>query len=178
MPKILSKTVFFVFLLHSVATAGTEPTIPFVDGIWRGEVETDPNGAGFKECWANTNIGDGTTFTLAQHVGARWHLRLSNPDWQLPPLHLYDMIALVDFYPQQVSVTAEAKSSTRLEIANIDQNALLELIEDGHTITLSSDGFNAEFDLEGSARVIQRIRNCFAEQLAAKGPAAVDGTGE
>ena len=74
------------------------------------------------------------------------------------------MIALVDFYPQQVSVTAEAKSETRLEIANLDQISLLGLIENGHTIDLTSDGFSEKYDLEGSARAIQRIRNCFADR--------------
>ena len=56
-------TVFFIVLLHTFADASAEPTIPFVDGIWRGEVETGSNGSGFKECWASTTFGDGTTFT-------------------------------------------------------------------------------------------------------------------
>ena len=157
-------TVFFIVLLHAFADASAEPTIPFVDGIWRGEVESGPSGSGFKECWASTTFGDGTTFTLAKRDDASWHLRLSNPGWQLPPSHRYDMIALVDFYPQQVSVTAEAKSETRLEIANLDQISLLGLIENGHTIDLTSDGFSEKYDLEGSARAIQRIRNCFADR--------------
>ncbi len=74
------------------------------------------------------------------------------------------MIALVDFYPQQVRTTAETKSKTSLEIANLDQISLLGLIENGHTIDFSSDGFNEKYDLEGSAKVIQRIRNCFADR--------------
>ncbi len=157
-------TVFFIVLLHTFANASAEPKILFVDGIWHGEVETDPNGSGFKECWASTTFGDGTTFTLAKRDDASWHLRLSNPGWQLPPSRRYDMIALVDFYPQQVSVTAEAKSETRLDIANLDQNSLLGLIENGHTIDLTSDGLNEKYDLEGSAKAIQRIRNCFADR--------------
>ena len=157
-------TIFFIVLLHTFANASGEPPIPFVDGIWRGEVETDPNRSGFKECWASTTFGDGTTFTLAKRADSSWHLRLSNPGWQLPPFHRYEMIALVDFYPQQVSVTAEAKSETHLEIANLDQIFLLGLIENGHTITLTSDGFNEKYDLEGSAKIIERIRNCFADR--------------
>ncbi len=157
-------TAFFIVLLHTFANAGGEPTIPFVDGIWRGEVETDPNGSGFRECWASTTFGDGTTFTLAKRDDASWHLRLSNPGWQLPLSHRYDMIALVDFYPQQVSVTAESQGETRLEIANLEHISLLGLIENGHTIDLTSDGLNEKYDLEGSAKAIQRIRNCFADR--------------
>ena len=70
------------------------------------------------------------------------------------------MIALVDFYP--LHIAAEAKSQTRLEIANLDRISLLGLIENGHTIDLTSDGFNEKYDLEGSAKVIERVRNCFA----------------
>ncbi len=101
MYKRFYATVFFTVLLHTFANASAEPTVPFVDGIWRGEVETGPNGSGFKECWASTTFGDGTTFSLAKRDDASWHLRLSNPGWQLPPSHRYDMIALVDFYPQR-----------------------------------------------------------------------------
>lgn len=157
-------TLLFIFLLQTLADATPEPTIPFVDGIWRGEVEIGLNGYGFKECWASTTFSDGTNFTLAKRDDASWHLRLSNPGWQLPSSHRYDMFALVDFYPQQVSVTAEAKSETHLEITNLGQISLLGLIENGHTINLTSDGFNEKYDLEGSAKAIQRIRNCFAER--------------
>ena len=157
-------TVFFIVLLHTIANASGEPTIPFVDGRWSGGIETGPSSSGFKECWASTTFSDGTTFALAKRDDGSWHLRLSNPGWRLPPSHRYDMIALVDFYPQQVRTAAEAKSETRLEIANLDQISLLGLIENGHTIDLTSNGFNEKYDLEGSAKIIQRIRNCFAER--------------
>lgn len=161
-------TVFIIVLLQTIANASGEPSIPFVDGRWSGDIETDTVSLGFKECWASTTasttFSDGTTFTLAKREDGSWHLRLSNPDWRLQPSRQYDMIALVDFYPQQVSTAAEAKSETVLEIANLDQISLLGLIENGHTIDLASDGFNEKYDLEGSARVIQRIRNCYAER--------------
>ena len=157
-------TGFFFVLLRSLVSASGEPSIPFVDGRWSGDIEIDTNSAVFKACWASTNYSDGTTLTLAKRDNGSWHLRLSNPGWGLPPSHQYDMIALVDFYPQQVHTTAEAKSKTHLEIANLDQISLLGLIENGHTIDLRSDGFNEKYDLEGSAKVIQRIRNCFADR--------------
>jgi hypothetical protein len=91
-------------------------------------------------------------------------LRWSNPGWRLQPSRRYDTIALVDFYPQQVRTIAEAKSGTGIEIADIDQSSLLGLIENGHTIILASDGLNVEYDLQGSAKAIQRIRNCFANR--------------
>ena len=153
----------FVFL-QTIANASGEPTIPFVDGRWSGKVETDANSSVFKACWASTNYSDGTTLTLAKRDNGSWYLGLSNPDWQLPLSHQYDMIALVDFYPQQVLVAAETKSKISLEIANLEQISLLGLIENGHTIDLSSEGFSEKYDLEGSAKVIQRIRNCFANR--------------
>ena len=52
------------------------------------------------------------------------------------------------------------------------------IIENGHTIDLTSDGFNEKYDLEGSAKVIERVRNCFADQLAAERPATVYGLRE
>ena len=72
------------------------------------------------------------------------------------------MVAMVDFYPP-LRVDAEAKSQRLLEIAILDHNTLLGLIENGHTINLTSDGFNVQYDLEGSAKVIERVRNCFAD---------------
>jgi hypothetical protein len=170
--------VFFIGFLHGIANAGGEPSIPFVDGLWRGDIETGPVGSGFEECWASTTTGDGTTFTLAKRNDASWHLRLSNSGWRLPPSHRYEMTALVDFHPQQVRTAAEAKSKTRLEIANLDRISLLGLIENGHTIELTSDGFNEKYDLEGSARVIQRIRNCFADRKASDSPATDNGPKE
>lgn len=157
-------TIFLIVLLLSIADASGKPAIPFVDGRWSGGVETGPSGSAFKECWASTTFDDGTTFKLAKQEDGSWHLRLSNPGWRLPTSHRYDTIALVDFYPQQVRTAAEVKSKTRLEIANIDLIALLGLIENGHTIYFTSDGLNEKYDLEGSAKAIQRIRSCFADR--------------
>ena len=173
----LLASVLFTGLLHTIATASGVPTIPFVDGRWSGGIETDPNSSGVEECWASMTFSDGTTFTLAKRGDRSWHLRLSNPDWRLPPSRRYDMVALVDFYPQ-LRIAAEAKSQTRLEIANLDQISLLGIIENGHTIDLTSDGFNEKYDLEGSAKVIERVRNCFADQLAAERPATIYGLRE
>ena len=153
--------VLFIGLLHTIANASGEPTIPFVDGRWNGGIEIGPDSKGLEECWARTTFSDGTAFTLAKRGDGSWYLRLSNPGWGLTPSRRYPMAALVDFYPQ-LSIAAEAKSQTRLEIANLDQISLLGLIENGHTINLTSDGFNEKYDLEGSAKVIERVRNCFA----------------
>lgn len=71
------------------------------------------------------------------------------------------MTALVDFYPR-LSIEAEAKNETLLEIQDLEHISLLGLIENGHTIDLSSEGFNEKYVLEGSAKIIQRIRKCFA----------------
>ena len=89
-------------------------------------------------------------------------MRLSNPGWRLPPSRRYAIVAQVDFFPQ-LRIAAEAKSQTRLEIANLEQTSILGLIENGHTIDLTSDGFNEKYDLEGSAKVIERVRNCFPD---------------
>jgi hypothetical protein len=149
-------------LVLNFANASGESSMPFVDGRWNGGVETGPDGQGPGECWARTIFSDGTAFTLAKQVDGSWSLRLSNPDWRLPLSHRYSMVALVDLYPQ-LRIAAEAKSQTRLEIANLDQISLLGLIENGHTINLTSDGFNVKYDLEGSAKAIERVRNCFAD---------------
>ncbi len=158
----LCVAILFLGLLHTITSASGEPTIPFEDGRWNGGIETGPDSKGFEECWARTTFSDGTAFTLAKRSDGSWHLRLSNPGWRLPPSRLYAMVALVDFYPQ-LRIAAEAKSETRLEIADLDQISLLGLIENGHTIDLTSDGFNEKFDLEGSAKVIARLRNCFTD---------------
>ena len=152
----------FIGLLHTIANASGEPAIPFVDGRWNGGIEIGLDSKGPEECWARTTFSDGTAFILAKRGDGSWHLRLSNPSWRLPPSHRYAMFAQVDFYPQ-LRISAEAKSQTRLEIANLDRISLLGLIENGHTINLTSDGFNVKYDLEGSAKIIERVRNCFAD---------------
>lgn len=163
----LHVAVFLIGLLHTTANASGLSTIPFVDGRWSGGIQTGQNSSNYRECWASTTFSDGTTFTLAKRDDGNWNLRLSNSSWQLPPSHRYAMIALVDFYPP-LPIAAEAKSQTRLEIRNLDQISLLGLIENGHTINLTSDGFDKKYDLEGSAKVIERVRNCFTNQLAAE----------
>lgn len=152
-------SVVFVGLLHSIANAGGLPEAAFVDGRWSGGIETGPNSLYDKECWASATFDDGTIFTLAKRGDGTWHLRLSNPDWQLPPSRRYDMTALVDFYPR-LRIAAEATSRTSLDIANLEQVALLGIIENGHTIDLTSDGFNEKYELEGSAKIIAKIRTC------------------
>ena len=154
--------VFFTGLLHTIADASGVPTIPFVDGRWHGDIETGPNSSDFEECWASTTFDDGTTFTLTKRKDGIWHLQLSNSRWRLPHSRRYAMVALVDFYPR-LRIAAEAKNQTLLEIADLDHISLLGLIENGHTIDLTSDGFNEKYELEGSAKVIMRIRNCFAQ---------------
>lgn len=151
--------VLFFGLLRTVAHASDAPTFPFVDGLWKGAIEIGSDSEGQKECWASMTDSDGTALTLAKRNDGIWYLRLSNPNWQLPPLRQYAMEALVDFYPK-LDIVAESKSKTALEIANLEKISLLGLIENGHTITLSSDGFNAKYTLEGSAKIIERVRNC------------------
>jgi hypothetical protein len=156
----LSVAVLFIGLLHNVANASEEAAIPFEDGRWSGGIETESDGDSPDACWARTTFSDGTMFTMTKLRDGTWHLRLSNPGWRLPPSRRYAMNALVDFYPQ-LRVAAEAKSQSDMEIANIDQIFLLGLIENGHTINLESDGFNVKYDLEGSAKAIERVRKCF-----------------
>ena len=159
--------VFFSGLLHTVADAGGVPAFPFVDGRWHGGIETVPGSPDIEECWASTTFDDGTTFTLAERKDGDWTLRLSNPGWQLPPSRRYTLEALVDFYPR-LRIMAEAKNETVLEIADLDHISLLGLIENGHTIDLASEGFNEKYELEGSAKIIERIRSCFADQQVAE----------
>jgi hypothetical protein len=85
------------------------------------------------------------------------------------------MVALVDFYPR-LRIVAEAKNRALLEIRDLDHISLLEFIENGHTIDLTSDGFNGKYELEGSAKVIERIRNCFANQMGAQNSTAGSGS--
>ena len=153
--------IFFTGLLHTIADAGGVPTIPFVDGRWHGDIDTGTNSSHFEECWASTTFHDGTTFKLTKRTDGIWHLRLSNVSWRLPYSRRYAMVALVDFYPR-LRIVAEARNQTLLEIADLDHISLLGLIENGHTIDLTSDGFNEKYDLEGSAKIIERIRNCFS----------------
>lgn len=135
--------------------------MPFVDGLWRGDIETASGSAVVTGCWASTRFDDGTTLRLVRRTDGSWHLRLSNPGWQLPQSNRYDMTALVDFYPK-LNIRAEAVSPVRLEIAGLDRISLLGLIENGHTIHLAADGFDERYDLEGSAKIIQRLRTCFS----------------
>ena len=159
MHQRLFVALIFMGLQHTIAFASGEPKFPFVDGRWEGGIEIVPNSASVEECWARTTFNDGTAFTLAKRGDGNWRLILSNPDWRLPPFRRFAVLALVDFYPQ-LHIAAEAKAQTRLEISNVDRISLLGLIENGHTIDLKSDGFNAKYDLEGSAKIIERVRNC------------------
>ncbi len=156
--------LLFAGPLHTIADARGAPTIPFVDGRWHGDIETGPNASEFEECWASTTFDEGTTFALIKRKDGNWHLQLSNPSWQLPHSRRYTMVAQVDFYPP-LRITAETLNQTHLEIADLDHISLLGLIENGHTIDLTSDGFNEKYELEGSAKVIERIRTCFSDQL-------------
>ena len=133
----LFAAIFFTGLLHAVADAGGAPSIPFDDGRWHGGIKTGSSSSDFEECWASTTFDEGTAFTIKKRKGGSWHLQLSNPNWRLPHSRRYAMVALVDFYPR-LRIAAEAKKQTLLEIADIDQISLLRLIENGHTIDLTS----------------------------------------
>lgn len=163
----LFAAVFFTGLFHTIAGASGAPAIPFADGRWHGDIKTRPDGSGFEECWASTVFDNGTTLTLSERKDGTWHLQLSNPGWRLPHSRRYAMVALVDFYPR-LRIVAEARNETRLEIADLEHIFLLRLIENGHTINLSSDGFSEKYELEGSAKVIGRIRSCFADRSGAE----------
>ncbi len=145
----------------AIADATRAPAMPFVDGLWRGDIEGRQKGSTIEACWASTTFDDGTTFTLAERRDGTWSLQLSNPGWRLPPSRRYAMEALVDFYPR-LRIAADARSETLLEIADLERISLLGLIENGHTIDLASDGFDEKYVLEGSAKIIQRIRDCAA----------------
>ena len=71
---------------------------------------------------------------------------------------------LNSWLPRCISTNVGGDPSVRtlLEIADLDQISLLGLIENGHVIDLTAEGFAEEYNLEGSAKVIDRIRNCFA----------------
>lgn len=150
---------FVMSLLLNHGSASGEAAGLFVDGRWNGGIGTAPDSKGVQECWARTTFSDGTVFTLAKGGDGNWRLRLSNSGWRLPPSSKYAMVAQVDFYPQ-LQVAAEAWSETGLEIANLEQAALLKPIENGHTIELKSASLSLKYDLEGSAKAIERVRNC------------------
>ncbi len=120
--QLFALVVFIGF--HTFAHASGAPATLFTDGRWSGGTGTAPDSAGVQECWADTTFSDGTTLTLAKQSDGNWHLRLSNPDWQLPAAHRFDMVALVDFYPR-VRFDAETKNQTSLEIASLEQKSLL-----------------------------------------------------
>lgn len=150
-----------VGLLSVAANATGALSVPFVDGRWSGDVRAGPNTSGVAECWASTTFEDGAKLTLGQRDDGSWYLELSNPGWLLTAPRQQATVIQVDLYPR-VEVIADARSRTVLEIGDIGRNALLGQIENGHTITLLSDGLDEKYDLEGSAKVIERIRNCMA----------------
>ena len=166
--------VFFAGFLHASAN-GVHAT-PFVDGRWHGSIKTVPNSLDF-ECWASTTFTDGTIFTLTERKDRNWQLELSNANWRLPHLRRYALVAQVDFYPK-LRIAAVAKRRTVLEIADLDRISLLGLIENGHTLDLMSEDFNDKVELEGSAKVIERIRKCVADQLVVEGFSTVGGPGK
>lgn len=137
------------------------PAMPFVDGLWHGDIEGSQKDPTIAACWASNTFDDGTTFTLAERSDGTWSLHLSSPGWHLPPSHRYAMSALVDFYPR-LHIEADARSETLLEIADLERVSLLGMIENGHTIDLASDGFKEKYVLEGSAKIIQRVRGTAA----------------
>jgi hypothetical protein len=137
----------------------------FVDGLWSGGFELHADSPASNECWAGTTSADGTTLTLATRRSGDWYLRLLNAQWELPVSGEYDLDTLVDFYPR-IWVEAKAQSQTLLEIPIRGQNPLLGLIENGHLITLTSDTFNGSYSLEGSAKIIERIRMCASDTFS------------
>lgn len=157
----LVAAVVFAGLLHTNALASGVDKLPFVDGRWHGGIKTGPNSQDF-ECWASTTFTDGTTLMLTERKDGNWKLELSNAEWRLPQLRRYALVAQVDFYPR-LQVEAVAKERTVLEIADLDRISLLGLIENGHTLDLISEDFNDKVELEGSAKVIERIRNCVTD---------------
>jgi hypothetical protein len=144
------------------AEADEEPLFPFADGRWRGEFKAASNSSDHDECWASTSFDEGTTLTLARQKGRGWNLKLSNANWQLNTSRPYSMSALVDFYPK-LRLAAKGETRTLLQISDLEYISLLGLLENGHSITLTSDGFDKTYDLEGSAKVIQRMRGCFSD---------------
>ena len=163
---MFQQNIFAILALgffHCAASEAEEPKFPFVDGIWRGGIETDSNTKASKFCWASTTFKEATTFTLEVRRDKSWHLRLSNAGWRLPTSHRYDTIAQVDYYPR-LRINGESQSQTILEFGDIEHISLLHLIENGHTIELSSNEINLKYDLEGSAKIIARLRDCLKER--------------
>jgi len=152
-------------LLHFPASAGGSVAMLFQDGRWSGGVVKHPDSAAFEECWASTTFVDGTVLTLAKRRDENWSLRLSNPAWRLAASGDSAMIAQVDFY-RPLQVTTRANGLNLLEIPIRGDQTLLDLIENGHLIKFNSDSFNKSYDLEGSAKIIERIRICVSEQRA------------
>jgi hypothetical protein len=148
-----------ILILYSFSYSLGDAAFAFVDGLWRGGVGFSAETKSLAECWARTTFGDGTTLTLTKRREGIWRFSLSNPAWKLPPFQRYDMVTMVDFYPQ-LRVVAKANGANVLEIDDIEQISLLQLIENGHTITFTSNGFSAKYDLEGSAKIIARLRSC------------------
>ncbi|MEX0346378.1 MAG: hypothetical protein AB3N20_15750 [Rhizobiaceae bacterium] len=157
--------ILLLGLLRAPAGASDFVRVPFVDGLWHGDIATHPDGLGFKECWASTRFADGTTLTLAEQYDENWSIRLSNPAWQWTPSSNNAMIVQVDFYPP-LEIEAQASGNNLLEFRIGDDKTLLDFVENGHSIKLRYGTFNKVYDLEGSAKIIERIRNCVWEQLA------------
>jgi hypothetical protein len=164
--RFIAAAIFASFL-HAKAIAGEVDTIPFVDGRWHGGIKIVPNSPDF-ECRASTTFTDGTTLMLTERKDESWKLELSNANWRMPQLRRYALVAQVDFYPR-LQIAAVARKQTVLEIADLERISLLGLIENGHTLDLMSEDFTDKVELEGSAKIIERLRNCVAEGASTGG---------
>lgn len=167
MCKRFSVSALLMILMHAVANAGATSTTLFVDGRWSGGTEMDYEKSSFTACWASTKFDDGTTLSLAKQSDTNWYLRLSNPGWHLQTHRRYEFATLVDFYPR-LRIAGEVTSRTSLQIESPDQSPLVAFIENGHTIDFNSNDFTEKYDLEGSAKAMEKIRDCFARQTVAE----------
>ena len=152
------RVMFFTSILPTVPASG-EAMVPFADGRWHGEATDSPVPSKLAGCWAATVLDDGTSLVLVKETDGSWSLQLSNRNWRLPLSRRYALAVVVDFYPRLL-VVGEIRYPTRLEVRAIDRVPLLDFIENGHMIKLQHNGFEKRYDLEGSAKAIERIRGC------------------
>ncbi len=136
-----------------------------IDG-WQGGAQTvagQPNQISY--CGVAREYENGVTLVIAINLEGFSNISLVNPDWSLTPQEQTTASLDIDQQITGEGPLVNAGETVRLLLLG-DDNALIEALKRGSTLTLGIEGESYSFPLTGTFNALEAVNEC----LAAAGP--------
>ena len=172
MPRLICVAALAVaaLLLADRVHAQPQPVPVFQVGPWQGQPRFDPQRR-FVRCTIHADQPNSVRLTFGMARGREFEIWLEQAAWTLKPGAVHPVEYWIDGGAEVVA-SAQVVSNAIVRIVVADGTGVFEALKRGSRLNVRSASETMTFRLDGSAKALDRLRQCAEEQIRIAGPAA------